>query len=418
LAEHLGVSVGTVTKGFLEAEHLGLVSGQVGRGTFVTGKVVQEAGQAPRNIDLSINVTPLERAGPHLAASFRLLAKGAMSEDLLAYAPPAGMDTHRKAAARWLARTAAFPDADWSRLVITCGGQQAMTLACAVCCEAGSVMLCEAATYYGMKALAEEIGVRLHAVALDDEGVLPEALDRAAATTGARLAYLMPTVQVPTGRTMSASRRADVVRVARARKMYIIEDDHYALFRPDRKQGVSPLAQIAPDICFYVSGVSKTLSPGLRTGFLVAPTQDIFERTLKVLRSTVYANAGFGPTIMTQWIGDGSADKIAADMVEEVTVRWRLASAALRLSGKPDFPFAPHVWLPLNELDAERAAGRAQRAGVTVTPPELPLLDAKLISGLRICIGAPKTREDLTIGLERLSGALTKTPEFTQNARI
>ncbi|HTZ70501.1 MAG TPA: PLP-dependent aminotransferase family protein, partial [Acetobacteraceae bacterium] len=74
--------------------------------------------------------------------------------------------------------------------------------------------------------------------------------------------------------------------------------------------------------------------------------------------------------------------------------------------------------LALDELEAERTAGRAQRAGVTLTPPELPLLDSTLISGLRICIGAPKNRADLTVGLERLRGALSRHSEIPAIALI
>jgi DNA-binding transcriptional MocR family regulator len=425
LAERLRMSVGTVTKAFQEAERLGLVSGQVGRGTFVKGPGVNgatghAAGEAAtdRVIDLSVNVTPYAAASACFAETMRLLARRPDFHELLAYAPPAGVESHRKAAAIWLARTARFAALDASRLVMTGGGQQAMSLAFSVLCRPGDVILCEAATYYGMKALADHAGYVLHGVAMDEEGICPDALDRAARQTGARAAYLMPTVQVPTARTMGPQRRADILRVARDRKLPIVEDDHYALFAPPNRAGLVPLSQLAPDLCFYIASVSKTLAPGLRTGFLVAPTAADFDRIVHVLRSTAYANASFGSLVMTRWVEDGSAFAIADAMVREVTARWQLATAILDGANTRRFPLSPHLWLAFDELETERTAGRAQRAGVKVTPPELPLLDSKLISGLRICLGTPAARAELVLGLERLRRAVAGTAEIPSGAVI
>jgi DNA-binding transcriptional MocR family regulator len=420
LAERLQMSVGTITKAFQEAERLGLVTGHVGRGTFVKGPAAHAAGEAgtDRIIDLSVNITPYAAAAARFAETMHLLARRSDFNELLAYAPPAGVEAHRKAASLWLARTARFAEADASRLVITSGGQQAMSLAFSVLCRPGDVILCEAATYYGMKALAEHAGYVLRGVAMDEEGIRPDALDRAASQTGARAAYLMPTVQVPTARTMGPQRRADILRVARDRKLHIVEDDHYALFAPPNRAGLAPLSQLAPELCFYITSVSKTLAPGLRTGFLVAPSGAYFDRIVHVLRSTVYANTSFGSLVMTRWVEDGAAFVIADAMVAEITARWQLATGILDVANAQHFPVSPHLWLDLDELETERTAGRAQRAGVIVTPPELPLLDSKLISGLRICLGTPATRADLVLGLERLRGAVARTAEIPSGALI
>jgi DNA-binding transcriptional MocR family regulator len=419
LAERLRMSIGTVTKAFREAERLGLVSGEVGRGTFVTGggAAAQEFSAGTRAIDLSVNTTPYEEASRRFAGTLRRLLRRPNVLELLAYAPPAGIETHRRAAGAWLARTARFDAVDSSRLILTCGGQQAMTLAFAVLCRPGDVILCEAATYYGMRALAEQAGYVLHGVAMDGEGVSPAALDKAAAETGARVAYLMPTVQVPTARTMGATRRADIIAVARKRRLHIVEDDNYAVFAP-KGRGFVPLSQLAPDICFYTASVSKTLTPGLRTGFLVAPTVDLFDRVIQALRATVYANGGFGPFVLAQWVEDGSGLAIVEAMIREVSARWKLAAGLLEPLGGAGFAVSPHIWLTLDELETERAAGRAQRAGVTVTPPELPLLDPSKISGLRICLGAPKSRAELAVGLERLRDVLARAPQVPLNALI
>ena len=420
LADSLRISVGTVTKSYQEAERLGLVSGQVGRGTFVSGvpENAEIVASPAKIIDLSVNTTPLALAAARLPDTLRRLQRRPNASDLLAYAPPAGVEAHRRAACVWLARTAQFAGADWSRLVVTCGGQHAMSLAFAALCAPGDIILCEAATYYGMRALAEHEGYRLHGVAMDQEGIVPAALSEAAERTGARTAYLMPTVQVPTARTMGSRRRHDIVAIARKQRLTIVEDDHYPLFAPSAEPGLVPLAAIAPDLCCYLGSVSKSLSPGLRTGFLILPTQEQFSEVVHILRSTVYASSSFGPSIMAEWVEDGSAFDIAADMVKEVTARWKLATDLLDAADSTVFPLAPHLWLSLSELDTERVAGRAQRAGLTVTPPDLPLLDAKLISGLRVCLGAPRTRADIVLAMTRLRDVLGNTRDPTSRIFI
>jgi DNA-binding transcriptional MocR family regulator len=122
----------------------------------------------------------------------------------------------------------------------------------------------------GVKALAEHAGYRLKGLAMDAEGLLPEALDEAAATAPTGPSPL-PTLQNPTGRIMSAARRAEIVAVARKRDLLLIEDDIYAVYAPDAPP---PLAVLAPERTFHVSAVSKSLAPGLRHGFLIAPPGD------------------------------------------------------------------------------------------------------------------------------------------------
>ena len=103
---------------------------------------------------------------------------------------------------------------------------------------------------------------------MDGEGLTPEALDKAASESGARAAYVQP-FQNPTARVMSLQRRRDIVAVARKLRLILIEDDLYGPHVAEL--GLPPLAQLAPDVVAYVSGLSKSLSPGFRTGFLAMP---------------------------------------------------------------------------------------------------------------------------------------------------
>ena len=408
LAHRLGLGLGTVTRAYVEAEKAGLVKGHVGRGSFVrnaatAGRPVMK-DQGP--INLSQNIAPV---GPGAARIVQTLARLQRRSDLidnLAYAPSTGLETHRRAFATWLSRTAGVERADWRQLICCAGAQQALSLALAALCRPGDAVLCEAATFPGARVLADHAGYRLTGVAMDGEGLLPDALDRAAAN-GAKAVFVLPTLQNPTGRIMGAARRADIVAVARKRDLWIIEDGIYAIFGGDP---LPALVELAPERTIHVSGLSKALSPGLRVGFLLAPPGEVFERVIHAVRAQFYAPPNFGALIATQWIEDGSADAIAGEIRDEMGQRLALSRGILGPAMEtPASAFSPHIWLPMDELAAERLAGRALRCGVELTPPGAPIVAPGLESGVRLCLGAARDQAELERALgvvaEALSGA-------------
>lgn len=409
LAHRLGLGVGTVTRAYSEAERRGLLTATVGRGSFVAERTAEAASERPKPgvIDLSRNVAPLSSSAGRLSETFDRLRRRPGLNDYLDYSPPAGFDGPRRVIAAWLARIGGYAELDWRRLIWTAGAQQAMTIAVSALSHPGDAVLCEAGTFYGMKNLADLLGRRLVGVAMDDEGMTAEDLDRAAAETGAKVVYVLPTLQNPTARIMSPRRRAEIVRVARARDLQVIEDDVYALFGRADDPTPSPLAMLAPERTFYISGVSKTLAPGLRTGFLVPPPGDHFERLIRVVRALTYAPPALGPLIISQWIEDGTADAVTAAALAETRRRNQLVRTILGHRIAPPASSASlHFWAPLSELAAERAAGRAMRRGVELTPPSAPIVDPGLISGLRVCVGGALDIATLEHALRVVSFAL------------
>lgn len=405
LAHRLGLGLGTVTRAYVEAEKAGLVQAHVGRGSFVRGEPAAKSGRANDNgpINLAHNIAPNGPADARLAETLTRLRKRPDLIEHLHYSPPAGLEVQRRAGAAWLARSSGLVGADWTRLACTAGAQQALTLAFGAVARPGDTVLCEASTFYGVKALAEHAGYRLKGLAMDAEGLRPDALDEAAATGAYRAVAIQPTLQNPTGRIMSAARRDQIVAVARKRDLLLIEDDIYAVYAPDAPP---PFAVLAPERTFHVSAVSKSLAPGLRHGFLIAPPGDHMDRVLRAVRALAYAPPAFGGLIATQWIEDGTADTIVAEARDEIAARLVLARRILGAAMEtPMSASAPHVWLPMPELDAERLAGRALRGGVDLTPPSAPVVEPGLETGVRLCLGAARSREDLEQGLKVVAAA-------------
>ena len=410
LADGIGVGIGTVTRAYAEAEARGLIEAVVGRGSFVARAPTVPDGDGL--IDLSRNVSPMAPAAAALRGAMAALSRRADLAQRLDYAPDGGFEADRAAGSEWLRRMANFDRADARRLIVTAGAQQGIAVALAALCRPGDAVIVEAATFNGVKLVAAQMDLRITPVAMDAEGVTPEALDRAAAQSGARVAYLQP-FQNPTARVMGLQRRRDIVETARRLGVVLIEDDLYGPHVAEL--GLPPLAELAPDQVAYVSGLSKSAAPGLRTGFLIAPDRHR-AAALEALRASTFGAPTFGAALATQWIESGAAYDMFEAIRLELARRTELAKTALAEHLAPLTPKAgPHLWLPLGELEAERVAGQALRAGVRVTPPRAPFVDGVPVDGLRICLGAAPDLASLARGLAVIRAALTPGPAPSEN---
>jgi DNA-binding transcriptional MocR family regulator len=416
LANQLGLSVGTITKAYLEIEKRGLVRGYVGRGTYITGASaeVMRGGACEPLVDLSQSIIPHQAASRRYADHRGKFNRRTDLFEALAYSPPAGTDATRRASAKWLRQIAHF-EIPWERLVVTTGSQHAMALALGALCRPGDTVLCEAETSAGMKSLAAHRGYRLHGLKMDAEGVLPGDLERAISQTKAGVLYIMPTAQIPTGRTMGAERREAIARIARQHKTWIIEDDNFALFANRGREKRVPIATLAPDQSFYIGGVSKSIAPGLRLGFLSCPPGPSMDAVTNAIRATVCTSSALGGLLFHQWVEDGTAFQIAETVREEVERRIEVAYEILGPLLGPRRSHAPHLWLPMTLLEAEQVADRARRVGVAVAAYTDPIMRGAIISGIGVCLGAAASITQLTIGLERLQTALA--PEIQRLRR-
>jgi DNA-binding transcriptional MocR family regulator len=393
LAWQLDIGIGTVTKAYAQLERRGLVRSVRGRGMFVAG-LSQAAG---RTIDLSINVPPQQLSDRLLAASLADLARRLDAESFGAYAAPAGRAEHRALLARWLAPTglAAAPE----RLLICNGAQHALAIAFAITCGPDTELLTEALSYPGAIALARRRGLRLTGLAIDEEGLVPQALDKAlqqAAAAGRRaVLYITPTLHNPTTATMSGTRRREIASLCRARDTVIVEDDiHAALAEP----GTMAIAALAPERTLHVSGLSKVLSPGLRIGSLVVP-EPWLEPALAELAATCTMASLLSCLIMERWLSEDTAASVARSIREEAGRRVALARAllppGLAMSSGNGF----HVWLPMAPERVKALPARAAASGILLPAPEIFLADAQAPSwGMRLSLGGPK--------LDRLQDAL------------
>ena len=330
MAEKLGITVGTVGRAYMLVEQQGLISGEVGRGSFV--KAPTAALRSPKLepalenvIDLSVNASLTAYHGVSLAKTLAELSRADGLEQLLRYMTPPWQAAYRASAAEWLAQLGLAIDPE--RIVLTNGAQQGIAAAFAALLGPGEAALSETLTYTGIIDDAYRTGHALKGVATDREGMRPDALDRAAVETGARVVFLQPTIHNPVCTTMSEQRRRDIIAVARRRNLLLIEDDVYGLL-PERRP--PPIASLAPERTVYITSASKAMAPGLRVGWIFAP-----EGLVRKLDEARYAMTGQLPSlsfeIARRWIGDGTAAQIMRNLRRESGARQ--AMARKRLAG-------------------------------------------------------------------------------------
>lgn len=413
LARRLGVNVGTVTRAYGEAGRRGLTGGEVGRGTFVRRRPPVPTPHVDRafTIDREISgkiidlTTDQPVSGPQTQNLAATLAEIATRGDLaaaLSYQPDTGSLTHRTAGAEWLSRFGL--EATASRVVVSAGGQHALAAALSSLTGPGDTVLCEALTYPGFKSIARLLRLKLQSVLMDEQGMLPESLELACWSSGARVLYCMPTLQNPTTAVMPEDRRRAVLDIAERYNLSIIEDDVCGVLHPDAPPR---LATMAPNLCFYITSLSNALAPGLRVGYLVAP-EDRVEQVAGAVGATARMAAPLMTEIATTWIGDGTADRLLEWQRRQVEERRALAAECLdgyqlvtRICGL-------HAWLRLPEpWRADEFSRQALARGVALTPADVFAAGrSNAPQALRLALGATKDPADLRAGLMILATLL------------
>ena len=405
LAYRLGVTVGTVTRAYAEAQRLGLLVGEVGRGSFIAQRAPADAlYHAPPErdgvVDMSLNYPPAEPlAEAALRGSLEALARRNDLAHLLPYGSFDGPQEPRQAVAAWLGRQHRFP-AEADRLVLTSGGQHAISAAIAAVAEPGDVVLCGALTWTGIRAIAEMMRLQLRGLAMDGEGVLPEAFDVACRTLSPKALYLIPTLQNPTGTIMGEGRRAALAHIAERYGVPIVEDDIYGFLAPDAP---APIATRAPEQVLYLTSLSKSLAPGLRIGCLAAPRR-FQPRIMAAVRATTWMVPPLMGEIAADWIASGVADSIATNRRQETARRQAIARAVLGPLVGSAAPQAYHLWMKLPApWRATDFVAEARQRGVLIAPTDVFAVGRRHEEeAVRICLGSPSSADAVRQGLNVL----------------
>jgi 2-aminoadipate transaminase len=447
LALELRAHRNTVARAYADLEAAGFVTSTVGRGTFVEagaraaakvpGAPERTATQHPRALPWGellsraaenetmgraerynrnaesrdvVNFARMQPSRDLLPADlFRRAIDHVLATEnakALSYAAPQGVFSLRDEIATDLRQRGVPATAE--DIIVTAGSQQALDLIARALINPGDSVLMDGTTYSGAIDLFSLAGARLLSVAGDLEGPEMASLRRQV-RPDIKALYLMPNGHNPSGSTISAARRHDLVAWSREVGVPIIEDDYAAGLNLEETEAPPYLRALDADV-LHISTFSKRLLPGLRLGFLVLPPA--LKKPLIRMKRVMDLGA---PALMQYALAEFMARGYLRAHMRRIVPEYRarrdaMAQGLARIGGFP-FESPAHgvvLWLPLpRDIDPEQVVDRAREEGVLLLPGAVWSVGAETSWGLRLTFcaePAPRIEE----GIRRLGRVLRR----------
>lgn len=404
LAAYLGVDLTTITRAYTEARNRGLIASYGGRGSYVMG--VSEP-ELHASIDLTMNIPP-QPANGSMAEQVRsgieqVLARNSI-ETLSPYQDQPLTRAVSQAAQGWL--RPALGDLDTRDVLVCSGSQAAMFAILNTHARPGDTVLCDPLTYPGLLLAAEQLNLRLCAVASDEHGMRPDALEQACQASGARLLYLNPTFHNPTAHTMPLARRQEVAHIIQRCEITLIEDDPYRYLLDDAPAPIATLTGGANT--YYLASLSKCLWPSLRTSFVLPPRGDDGQRLQSSLRALSMGCSALLLALVEQWIRSGSARALVQEIQREARARQQLARTLLTHPFQAH-PTGLHLWLPLpSHWNQELFTHALSNEGVSVAGGHSFSVSPHAPDGVRISLGGNSNQAMLGQALRKIESLLNQ----------
>jgi DNA-binding transcriptional MocR family regulator len=310
-------------------------------------------------------------------------------------------------------------------VLVTVGSQQALDLLARIFIDPGDVVIAEGPSYVGALGAFAACQADVVHVAMDEDGLIPEALDETIAKVAwsgrrAKFLYTVPNFHNPAGVTLTASRRAEVLAICERAGLLVVEDNPYGLLGFDGRLRRAMRADDAAGV-IYVGSFSKTFAPGLRVGWVAAPPGITAKLTLAA-ESAVLCHSNFTQLAVREYLAtqpwrehihefrrlyeerrDVTLDALARLMPEGC--HWTKPAGGL------------FTWLRLPDgIDAGAMLPRAIAAGVAYVPGTGFYADGSGARFARLCYSATDP-DRLREGIRRLAAVIENEPGLDPGAR-
>lgn len=292
--------------------------------------------------------------------------------------------------------------AEPASILIVSGALQALQLISIGLLEPGSSVIVEAPSYLNSLHLFQTAGVQLNGIRMDDEGIVVKELAERRRNSRDSIMYTIPSFHNPTGIVMSESRRSALIALSEQERLPIIEDDVYRDLWLDEPPPLPLKAKDAAGNVLYVGSFSKSVSPGLRIGWVIGP-KTVIDRLADIKMQTDYGSSSFSQAIAAEWLTSSLYDEHMRELRAALQERraCMLDLLDVHMTGlaewrKPSGGF--YIWLRLRpDLSAARLFQDALRHGILLNPGSI---------------------YDPTMGSYlRLSYAYASLPEFSEGIR-
>lgn len=417
LAVTLSLNYTTVTRGYAEAKKRGLIDSSPGLGSFIRGKVPLIPLSGGSSYEMTMN-SPVETDSPDIAEAIRQGALNLFAENtlpaLLRYQDFGGNNNDKQAAIVWLEKRLTKLVAEE---VLVCPGiHSALVGLTTMLAREGGRICVGTLIYPGMKAIASQLRVELHALECDEDGPLPRAFENQCQQGGVCALYLNPTINNPTTLTMPLRRRESLADIALRYSIPIIEDDAYAALP---SHNVPCFAELLPELTWYLTGLSKCFGAGLRIGYVKGPGKRSTQLLAGALRALTVMSSPITNGLASQWIMDGTADKVLMAIRQEAEYRQQLAAKHLKAFRFHADPEGFHLWLLLPKQlhwNPSDVAVKLREQGVSAVSSAAFNTDNNPPKAVRLCLGGSYSRQMCEDNLLQVSDLLTYPENFNNIA--
>jgi len=418
IAAALGVDLTTVTKAFSKARTDGIIQATTGRGSFVAIGAVDENRLQQTNFvshDLSRNSPSRSaRIDQALVKEIDLAISLGAHAGALNYQDTGGNWANRAAGANWLAKRQILSSPE--RIILTSGAQSALFAVSHLLTRKSKHVCVGRFSYPGIHTVAFQQGLNLVPLAMDGEGISPEAFEDACQRSPIAALYVTPTVDNPTTATLPSGRREQIVRIARLYSVAIIEDDPYHDLVPDTP---SPIAAIAPDVTWYIATLSKCLSPALRLGYISVPNPEAGNQIAATLQAMTMMASPIFALIASRWVYSGFLREAADELMQENAERQKIAAELLCGQQFTTNRHGPHLWLqlpaPWRAIDF---TNQCEKLGVITLGSSSLSVNSPFVEAVRISLSAASSKDVLRDALATLRSVLVSGQSNANRAMV
>jgi DNA-binding transcriptional MocR family regulator len=295
-------------------------------------------------------------------------------------------------------------------IVVTTGSQQALDLVAKLFLNPGDVVLTESPSYVGALGIFRSYQAEVTHIAMDPEGMIPAALTERiqslrAAGKNIKLLYLIPTFNNPAGTTLSSERRLAIIDIARSQGILILEDNPYGLLWFDRPAPAA-MRSVESEGIIYLGSFSKTLAPGFRVGWALAP-HAIREKLVLAAEAAILSPSSLNQMVISDYLQ--RADwRGQIDVFRGIYRDRRDAMVEALQHHLPELHWTIpnggfYLWVTLTEgLDSKSMLPRAVKELVAYTPGTAFYADGSGRSHLRLAFCYPPP-EEIREGIRRLA---------------
>jgi len=328
-----------------------------------------------------------------------------VSKDIpnLGYEEPKGMLYLREQISKYLKKYGI--DASPNSILIVSGALQAVQLVTMGLMQPGATVFLEKPSYLYSLQTFQSMGLRRSGLPMDKEGIRADLISKDKRKHGLSILYTIPSFQNPTGIVMSENRRKQLIEVCQTEKLPIIEDDVYRELWLDAPTP-NPIKSFDKNgLVLYVGSVSKTLSPGLRIGWIVGP-EPVIERLSDIKMQTDYGSSSLSQLAVAKWLETGLYQENLEYLRKQLYTRREVAVSALQKYFSDiasfDIPLGGYfMWLEIKyPINMYKLFEEACKIGILINPGHI--YDINLNQHLRISYSFASIK-DLQKGIYELS---------------